>query len=313
MSSLPQGGFGGGNPGAGPRRRRRPLIIGGVVLVMLVLWTYGALTMGGGPPEETSSRDPQAPSRTTPSRTTPATNPEPTTGSTTLDTQSPTDVPDGTAYAQSTTTATSTPGPATTTPDGRASTPQPDPPSNGAPTDEDTPDTHDHGSHSSTEPGTGAGPVGASNEPASYDPLGTDAGPGDLAPVEEERLRYAAARYITAAYGYSGNDKDAYHGAVNRVVVWPDFFESEGAPEIERYGLQVHDTGTKSGSVLTDLEIIETGPQWASAYAHFDTGSGYDKNGNLTGDTQSYRQFMTLAQVDPGWKVYGVNKIEEVN
>lgn len=156
-------------------------------------------------------------------------------------------------------------------------------------------------------------PVGATNEPGGYDPLGTGASAGDLAPIDEKRLRFAAGRYISAAYGYSGNDKDAYNQGVGATVVWPDFFDSEGSSETERYAKQVEESGTKSGAVLTEFEPVEVSADRATAYAYFETGSGYTKSGGLSGETQAYRQKMILARTGATWKVLAVEKIEEAN
>ena len=110
---------------------------------------------------------------------------------------------------------------------------------------------------------------------------------GDLAPIDEKRLRFAAERYISAAYGYSGNDKDAYNQGVGATVVWPDFFDSEGSSETERYAKQVEESGTKSGAVLTEFEPEEVSADRATAYAYFETGSGYTKDGGLAGTETS--------------------------
>ncbi|MGF1472715.1 MAG: hypothetical protein ACFB50_13375 [Rubrobacteraceae bacterium] len=96
-------------------------------------------------------------------------------------------------------------------------------------------------------------------------------------------------------------------------MVWPDFFDSEGSSETERYAEQVKESGTKSGAVLTEFETLEITQDRATAYAYFETGSGYTKNGELSGETQAYRQKMVLARTGATWKVLGVEKIEEVS
>ena len=155
--------------------------------------------------------------------------------------------------------------------------------------------------------------MGAANEPGNYDPLGTEASEDDLADLDEERLRFAASNYISAAYGYTGDDADAYNQGVGATVVWPDFFDSEGSSEIGRYAEQVGESGTKSGSLLTELETLEITEDRVTAYAYFETGSGYTGDGGLKGETQAYRQKMTLARTGATWKVLGVEKIEEVS
>ena len=306
MSTLPRDGFNGRGRGV----RRKPLIIGGVVLALIIVWSYAVLSYGGEEPARSTA--PQGGGATTEQAAA-----EQTTASA---------VPDEPAYAEGDGNVGSTNG----STDNSAGE---DPRSNSAGDDDSG------GQASSREAGNGAGeasgdaqqepspaggqepapheqhdhPVGAANEPGNYDPLGTDAAEGDLAVLDEERLRFAAGNYISAAYGYTGDDADAYNQGVGANVVWPDFFDSEGSSEIERYAEQVGESGTKSGSLLTELETLEITEDWVTAYAYFETGSGYTGDGGLKGETQAYRQKMTLARTGATWKVLGVEKIEEVS
>lgn len=282
MSTLPGGGFGGGRSGG----RRKPLVIGGVVLVLIVVWSYVVLSYGGQ--EQTRSAGPENSG---------------VTAVQTADADERAAVPDEPAYAEGD-------GEDGSTMDRSGGSTENQRPSSdndggdrgrqseGAPGSEDGSGAHDH-----------AG--GATNEPGSYDPLGTGTSEGDLAPLDKKRLRYAAARFVSAAYGYSGSDKDAYNQGVGSAVVWPDFYESQDASEIRRYAKQVENSGTESAARLTDLEITETTPDRATGYAYFETGPGYGKSGAVTGEKQAYRQFMTLARSGSVWKVAAVNEIEE--
>ena len=154
-------------------------------------------------------------------------------------------------------------------------------------------------------------PEGTTAGPGSHDPLGNGASAGDLAPIDRERIRFAAARFVSAAYGYSGRDEDAYNQGVGATVVWPGFYESPGAAEIERYAAQVGETGTESVALLTRFEVEKTTPDTAEGYARFETGSGYGPDGELTGEKLAYRQRMVLARSGSVWKVRATEKIEE--
>jgi hypothetical protein len=147
---------------------------------------------------------------------------------------------------------------------------------------------------------------------SSYDPLGTGARPGDLTKVDEERARFAAAQFITAAYGYTGDDKDAYNQGVGDTVVWPDFYQTEGSKEIERYAAQVEKTGTKSAAKLTRLDLQQTSPYSASGYAYFETAEGYSAGGEIMGQRRAYRQHMTLRRTDATWSVKVTGPIQEI-
>lgn len=159
--------------------------------------------------------------------------------------------------------------------------------------------THDH-------------PHGAAHEPGSYDPLGTGASSRDLSETDRERVRFVAAEFVSAAYGYSGRDEDVYNQGVGETVVWPIFYESEGAAEVRRYAEQVGRTGTRSAAELTRFEIEEATPELAAGYAYFETGEGRDpRTGELTGERLAYRQQMTLARSGVSWKVKAAGEVEE--
>lgn len=293
MSTLPRDGFSG--RGRGPRRK--PLIIGGIVVAFLVAWSYFALSYGGE--EQARSATPKSG------------------GATTQTTDSA--VPDEPAYAEGNSSNASTNGSAGDSAGGSTNGSAAGAGNSADQSSEAEGGGSDAGGSAKQEPSPAGGQeesahdhsAGATNEPGNYDPLGRDAEQGDLAPIDEERLRFAAANYISAAYGYSGNDKNAYNQGVGNTVVWPDFFDSEGSSETERYAKQVEDSGTKSGAVLTEFEPIEITEDRATAYAYFETGSGYTKNGGLSGETQAYRQKMILVRTGATWKVWAVEKIEE--
>ena len=124
-------------------------------------------------------------------------------------------------------------------------------------------------------------------------------------------MRFASARFVTAAYGYSGHDEDAYNQGVGQTVAWPVFYESPGSKEIERYAAQVRGTGTKSAALLIRFERIDGGPTTVTGYAYFQTGGGYGANAELTGNKISYRQQMTLVRSGGTWVVKATNAIEE--
>ncbi len=161
-----------------------------------------------------------------------------------------------------------------------------------------------------------AAPSGGGGQTAggsgSYDPLGTGASPGDLTELDRERARFAAARFITAAYGYSGRDKNAYNQGVGDTVVWPAFYQSEGSKEIGRYASQVERTGAKSAAKLTRLDFRQTSPHGASGYAYFETGEGYAAGGDLTGERRAYRQHMTLRRTGATWSVKATGPVQEM-
>jgi hypothetical protein len=153
----------------------------------------------------------------------------------------------------------------------------------------------------------------AASGPGLQDTSGTGVPVDDHAETEGERVRFAAAEFVSAAYGYSGEDPDAYNQGVGRTVVWPAFFDSAGAAEVTRYAEQVKNAGTRSAARLTRFEAEETTPENATGYAYFETGEGYDpRTGDLTGTRIAYRQRMTLSRIGETWKVESAGEVEEV-
>ena len=278
MSSLPQGGF----RQRTKTGRRRALVWGVLLFLFLVMWSALVLSWGAPSDEAGGSQG---------SRSQPDTSQEDagaTRGSGGDGEHEA--VPDEPAYAQGDAAGATAGGeaPASSKPAVPGATP----------TGQDGP----------------AGAGGRRSEPENFrpDPLGTGASEGDLAPVDEERVRFAAARFVTAAYGYSGHDEDAYNQGVGQTVAWPVFYESPGSKEIKRYAAQVGDTGTKSGALLNRFERIDSGPTTVTGYAYFRTGGGYRANGELTGKKISYRQQMTLVRSGGAWVVKATNAIERI-
>lgn len=273
MSGLPQGGF-------QQRRqsgRRRVLIIGSVLFTLLIAWSYVVLSYNAG--DNASGRS------------------------------APSEVRVATSEGGS---AGNTAGP------GREAVP-----GGAAHVEDDAGGGADGVADGATAPAQATGEAGTvrpeansqreSLEPAGYqpDPLGTGVSAGDLAPVDQQRVRFAAARFVTAAYGYSDHDRDAYNQGVGATVAWPVFYESPGSTEIERYAAQVGESGTRSAALLSRFELTRSGGTTASGYAYFETGEGYGQSGGLTGRKHPYRQKMALVRSGGAWVVKSTRMIEE--
>ncbi len=275
MSSLPQGGF----QQRAKTGRRRAVVYGGLLFLFLVVWSVIVLSWGPSSEETGGSRD--SGQRPTPNETQ---------GSTAGGEREA--VPEKPASAQQETGGGAAGEAGGEAPAGGRSGGQ-----EANPTGQDAP--------------AGAGHQHA--EPAGFrpDPLGTGASDGDLAPIDEERVRFAAARFITAAYGYSGDDENAYNQGVGSTVAWPVFYESPGSKEIGRFAAQVKETGTKSSALLTRFELTGASGSEASGWAYFQTGEGYGESGGLTGKKLSYRQKMTLVRSGGAWIVKATEPIQE--
>jgi hypothetical protein len=275
--SLPQGGF------AQDRRsgRRRALIVAGIIFAGLIAWTYAVMSYGGGGAQDGAQDGAAAPREGNEAA-------QASTHEAGQNSSAHASAPNDGSEAEGALSAEGATGNSESAP---ASAPVSAPSSTPA-----------------AAPSGGGG--GSSGD--SYDPLGRGASPGDLTKVDQERARFAAAQFVTAAYGYSGSDKDAYNQGVGDTVVWPGFYQSEGSKEIERYASQVERTGTKSAAKVTRLKLQQTSPYSASGYAYFETGAGYGASGNLTGERRAYRQHITLQRTDAAWSVKATGPIQEV-
>lgn len=155
-------------------------------------------------------------------------------------------------------------------------------------------------------------PEGAGNASGSHDPLGAGAFADDLAEIDQERVRFTAAKFVSTAYGYSGKDTNRYNRVVGENVVWPDFFSTAGGEEISRYAGRVKQTGTRSAAKLTRFEVEDVESESVTGHAYFETGESYGSNGELTGELHPYRQDLTLQRSGATWKVRAAGRVEEV-
>lgn len=158
---------------------------------------------------------------------------------------------------------------------------------------------------------------GAVHEPGGYDPLGVNPERGALTPRDEGRARLAAAKFVAAAYGYTGHDRDEYYQAVGETVLWPhfedsDFYSSPGGEEIRRFAAQVEAPGTESAAKLDRFEVEDSNEREVTGYAYFRTADSYDRYGEIERNVTSYRQRLELARYGAVFKVSSAEKVERI-
>lgn len=151
---------------------------------------------------------------------------------------------------------------------------------------------------------------GATDEPGGYDPLGLAGESGGLTETDRGRVRLGAARFVAAAYGYSGRDRDAYLSAVNETVILPAFYSSEGAEEVERYSEEVEREGARSAAKLARFEVRSVTDEVVEGRAYFETGDAYDDHGDLEGERRAYRQELTLERRGAIFRVKAAGEVE---
>ena len=160
---------------------------------------------------------------------------------------------------------------------------------------------------------------GAVHEPGGHDPLGVDPERGALAPRDEGRARLAAAKFVAAAYGYTGRDRDEYYQAVGETVPWPHFggedsafYSSPGGEEIRRFADQVEASGTESAAKLDRFEAEGSAQGKVAGYAYFRTADSYDRYGDIEGNVTSCRQRLVLTPYGATFKVSSAEEVERI-
>jgi hypothetical protein len=157
-----------------------------------------------------------------------------------------------------------------------------------------------------------APPGGTTDESAGHDPLGIQNQDVPLTPADENRVEGAAARFVAAAYGYSGRDRDEYLDALNALLVPQKFYASPGSEEIERLSEQVETTGTRGAARMSAFEIEKVEGERVEGYAYFETADSYDRYGELVGDKKGYRQRLTLVRSGAIFLVETAGGVDEV-
>jgi hypothetical protein len=153
---------------------------------------------------------------------------------------------------------------------------------------------------------------GATDEPGGHDPLGIQNQKVPLTSADENRIKGAAARFVAAAYGYSGKDRDEYLDALNALLVPQNFYASPGSEEIERLSEQVETTGTSGAAKMSAFKIERVEGKRVEGYAYFGTADSYDRYGELVGNEKSYRQRLTLIRSGAIFLVEAAGKVQEV-
>lgn len=155
-------------------------------------------------------------------------------------------------------------------------------------------------------------PGGVKGEPGGYDPLGKDARGDEVTETQRERARLAAARFVVAAYGYSGDDANQYAQGVAGCVTWPEFYSSPGGKQIKEYIEDVRKGGVKSAAKLERFEVERGNAGEVVAVAYYATARGYTRYGELEGKKRYYRQELTLVPDGSQYEVRAASAVKEL-
>lgn len=167
----------------------------------------------------------------------------------------------------------------------------------------------------------GPGPGGAKGEPSGYDPLGKGTDGPVLSETQLERAELAVSNYVTAVYGYSGDDDAEYQKKVGEAVVFPGFFSSPGAESVREVQRRIERSpdGVTSGATLKGFAVEQQTDEQIEGVAYFEVGervafSKTDPSGvSLEGEITRYAQPLDLRLYGPQWRVTAAGQRQEVS
>lgn len=141
----------------------------------------------------------------------------------------------------------------------------------------------------------------------------TDTEPGGPDPTDEDRARSAADRYITSAYGYSGDSGEDYRRGISRTADTPGFYRSPGGEQVRDYAKAAGKDGISAAAVMESFEITSTEGSTVEGTAYFRAGTEYDRYGELDGEGEPFAIDLTLTPVNSAYEVSRAGAEREVS
>jgi hypothetical protein len=142
----------------------------------------------------------------------------------------------------------------------------------------------------------------------------------------ENGARLAATNFITYAYGYTGDDKAKYLGAVKRAVLDPEFFQSPGGRTVQQTAALIDERGSiKNAARIEAFRVVKVDPEGDGlvGVARFSVGTAWappeewqDGEPKLAGPVTSYEQRVSLIPWGNGadaWKLSAAGALQEVS
>lgn len=175
----------------------------------------------------------------------------------------------------------------------------------GEPPVADNPDSGSSGSSGGSSGDDDSGEAESGGEQQSMDPLGKNPEPGDLTETQARRVKDTADRFITAAYGYTGNSREDYEQGIEQAALPHGLYRSPGGERIQEYAKAVGEDGITSAAVMDRFEITGTSTGRVEGVAYFEVGKTYNRYAELKGDTTAFEQKLTLAPMQGSYRVIG--------
>lgn len=156
-------------------------------------------------------------------------------------------------------------------------------------------------------------PGAQANERAGTEQAANGSSSEEAGAVSDERqVRSAAGRFISAAYGYTGNSTQDYRAGVERTTITGELLKSPGGERIKDYSETAGKEGIKSAAKLQRFEVTSQSGEEVEGVAYFDVGRSYDRYGAIKGDTTPYRQELTLVPYEGSYRVSSASGEQQI-
>ena len=127
--------------------------------------------------------------------------------------------------------------------------------------------------------------------------------PDETGVADEDRAKAAADRYITSAYGYTGNSASEYREGIARTADTQSLYRSPGGKQIRDYERAAEKDGITAAAVMERVEITATEGSTIEGTAYFRVGKEYDRYGELKGESTPFKVDLTLSPVRSTYEV----------
>lgn len=186
---------------------------------------------------------------------------------------------------------------------------QPDSEDSGQGSRDDSEASQEDGNQAPDDTGPASQPASAQGD---YGSLDEDSDPREQIGQDRETPEAAAADYIIATFGYTGDDVIEYREGVNDTIVYESFARSKGANIANDLAEVVEEGGANSAASLVDLDIRDQSESTVDANATFEMGGSYTESGEVTNDVDRSQQRIQLRKDNSVWKVSGAQETNRI-
>lgn len=154
---------------------------------------------------------------------------------------------------------------------------------------------------------------GGNSEDASGGDQQAEVKPDSTGVADEDRAKAAADRYITAAYGYTGDSGKEYREHISRAADKETLYRSPGGERVQGYARSAEKDGITAAAVMESFEIDSTEGQKVEGTAYFRVGREYDRYAEIKGESTPFAVDLTLTPVRSTYEVSSASAEQEVS